>query len=102
MTAQHQRLDGHQQRLDPQQQRMDQANAVHHMERDRTAGAGVLCRDFLVIAGIGVDDAAAARRHVGKTVFVEGLEERENGAGLGGARIDQLLAAAELTGRSAT
>ena len=38
-------------------------------------------RDLFVIAGVGVDDATAARGHVRKPILVEGLEEGEDGAG---------------------
>jgi hypothetical protein len=47
------------------------------MQSDGPAGAGLLRRDLLVIAGVGVDDAAAPRRHAIEAAFVERLQEGE-------------------------
>ena len=54
----------------------------------------------VVVAGIGVDDAAASGRDAIKAAFIDRLQERENGAGsLHLLRFDQLLAAPELARR---
>src|SRR5258706_15045323 len=99
VAGQYQRLDRQQQRLDPQQQRVHQSDAVDDMQGDLAAGAGLLRRDFLVVAGVGVDDAAAAGRHPLEAALVERLQKHEDRAGPGDVlRFDQLLAAAELAG----
>src|SRR5580693_812957 len=70
------------------------------MQPKSLESAGVLRGDHFVIAGVGIDDATAARRHVGKTILVKGLEEHQDGAWLGRTRVDELFAAAKLTGRT--
>src|SRR5712672_395524 len=99
VTAEYQRLDRQQKGLDPQQQCMHQSDAVDDMQTDFPTCAGLLCDDLLVIAGVGVDDAAAAGRHAVETALVERLQKHEERARPGDAlRLDQLLAAAELAG----
>ena len=73
--------------------------AVDDMQSDLAAGAGLLRRDFLVVAGVRVDDAAAAGRHPLEAALVERLQVDEDRPGSGDVlRFDQLLAAAKLTG----
>src|SRR5712675_1997942 len=76
---------------------MHQSDAIDDVQHDALTGAGVLCRNRFVVAGVGVDDAATARRHPFKTAFVERLQMDKNSSGscniLG---FNQLLAAAEL------
>src|SRR6266436_5065190 len=99
MTAEYQCLDRQEQCLDAQQQRMHQSDAVDDMQDDFPARAGLLRNDFLVVAGIGVDDAAAARSHTFETALIERLQKYKDGARSGDIlRIDQLLPGSELSG----
>src|SRR5260370_19196184 len=54
----------------------------------------------MVVAGIGVDDAATSGRDAIKDAMIDWFQERENGAGSHHLlRFDKLLAAPELTCR---
>src|SRR6266851_9068342 len=53
-----------------------------------------------MVAGIGIDDAAASGRHAIKAALVDGLQERQNGARSPHLlRVNQLLATPELPRR---
>src|SRR5438034_4532492 len=78
VTAEHQCLDRQEQCLDPQQQCMHQPHAIDDVQHNALTGAGVLCRNRFVVAGVGVDDAATTRRHPFETAFVERLQIDKN------------------------
>src|SRR5436190_17166570 len=78
---------------------MHQPHAVDDMQDDFPARAGLLCNDLLVIAGVGIDDAAAASRHPCETAVVERLQKHKDRTGSRNIlRFDQLLSAAKLAG----
>src|SRR4051812_47309361 len=99
VSAKHEGLDRKHQRLDPEDHGMHEPDGIDRMENEAPRGAGVLRGDHIVVAGIGVGDAAAARQYAIKPTGVERLEKDENGSRpcylLG---VDQLLATAELAG----
>src|SRR3954447_15108323 len=100
VAAQDQCLDRQQQRLNPQQQRVHETDAVDHVQPNRPGGTGLLGGYLVVIAGIGVDDAAAARGHAIETVLVERLHESEQRARPRDIlRLEELFAGSELAGR---
>ena len=78
MTAQHQCLDRQQERLDAQQKCMHEAGGIDDMQRDTFERAGLRIIDHIMVAGIGIDDAATARRNPLETILVERLQEDEN------------------------
>src|ERR1700748_2432061 len=97
MSAQNQRLDRQQQRLDAQKQRVHQSDTIDHVQGDLPACARILCGNLLVIAGIGVDDAAAASSHPFETALVERFQvNKDCTGGCDILRFDQLLSAAKL------
>src|SRR5207249_5114587 len=99
VTAQHQCLDRQEQRLDPKQQRMHQSDAIDDVQHDALTGAGVLCRNRFVVAGVGVDDAATACRHPFQTAFVERLQmDKDSSRTCNILGFDQLFATAKLPG----
>ena len=78
---------------------MYEADRIDRVKHKPLKRAGILGRNDLVVAGIGVHDAAAAGRHVGAAILLKRFEEREDRSWPGSAGIDQLLATAELSGR---
>src|SRR5215203_4405312 len=78
---------------------MHQPDGIHRVENDAPRRADVLRGDHIVVAGVSVRDAAAARQHAIKPTLVERLKKDQNGSGprhlLG---VNQLLATAELAG----
>jgi hypothetical protein len=82
VPAQNQRLDGKQQGLDAQQHRVHEADGVDGMQQETLECAGVLGSDAIVVAGIGVDDAARAWRDSFEPAFIVRLEKREDRARL--------------------
>src|SRR5712671_4444433 len=78
---------------------MHEADGVDGMQHKTLECAGLLRSNQVVVAGIGVDDAAASGRNAIKAAFVDRFEERENGARSQHLlRFDQLLATPELAG----
>src|SRR5215207_9833521 len=78
---------------------MHEPDGIHRMENDAPRRADVLRGDHIVVTGVGVRDAAAARQHAVEPTLVERLEKDQNGSRprhlLG---VNQLLATAELAG----
>src|SRR4051812_20223488 len=78
---------------------MHEPDGIHRVENDAPRSADVLRGDHIVVAGIGVGNAAAARQHAVEPTVVERLEKDQNGSRprhlLG---VNQLLATAELAG----
>src|SRR6185312_15471310 len=62
VTAQNQCLDRQQQRLDPQQQRMHEPGRIDGVQGKALQGTGLGVGDDVMVVGIGIDDAATARR----------------------------------------
>ena len=62
MPTEHEGLDGEHQRLDPQDHGMHKPNRIHRMENDAFDSADIAGLNQIVVAGIGVGNAAAARR----------------------------------------
>ena len=92
-------LNGSNERLQPQDQGVHQPEGIHDVKSDAPHGAGVFRGDHVVVVGIGVGDAAAARRDAVQPACVERLEIHQERAGPRHLlRVDQLLAAAELAG----
>ena len=78
MPAEHQRLDRQQQRLDPQQQGMHESRRIDGVQRKTLQRSGFRIGDDVMVAGVGIDDAGAARRNTVEAVLVERLKERED------------------------
>ena len=99
MTAEHERLEGKHQRLNPQEQCVHQAKCIDGMQDYLPDCAGTFGRNDVVVIGINVGNATAARRHIVGATFVKGLKKREQRARSRHLlRIDELFAAAELAG----
>ena len=96
VPAEHQGLERKQQRLQPQDQRMHKREGVNAVKHGRPQRASVFCDDGVVVVGIGVGNAAAARGHAIEPAFEERLEHEERAGPRHLLQIDQLLAAAEL------
>src|ERR1700757_3420603 len=97
MTGEYQCLDGQEQRLDAQKQRVHQSDTIDHVQGDLPACARILRGNLLVIAGVRVDDTAAASSHPFETALVESLQvDKDRSGSCNILRFDQLLAAAKL------
>ena len=97
MPAEDEGLEGEQQRLHPQNDRVHESESVDSMKSEPPDRARTRRDNFVVIVGIGVGDAAAARRDPVEAAFVERFEsgyERARPRHL--LRVEQLLAASEL------
>src|SRR3954452_6857723 len=80
---------------------MNEPHGVDAVQDQTPYGAQVLGPDTLVVACVGVHDAAAAGDHAVEAVLVEWFEEHEKGPRRGSVLVvDQLFAAAELTSRN--
>src|SRR5262245_19295586 len=78
---------------------MNEPQGIDGVKSQTLYEASLLRSDRVVIVGIGVGDAAAAWRYPVQSTGVERFKIRQKGAGPGHLlRIDQLLAAAELSG----
>src|SRR5262245_9265078 len=100
VPAEHEGLERQHQRLQPQNEGMYERTGVHRVKNYASEGAGVFCHDDVVVIGIGVGDAAAARRYIIDAAPVERLEEHQQRARPRHLlRVDELLATAELSGR---
>src|SRR5215211_5330518 len=76
---------------------MHEPDGIHRVENDAPHSADVLRGDHIVVAGVSVCDAAAARQHAIKPALVERLEKDQNGSGPRHLLwVNQLLATAEL------
>jgi hypothetical protein len=62
VSAEHQRLERKYQRLQPKNQSVHEAERIDGVQREGSQRAGILGNDRIVIAGIGIGDAGAARR----------------------------------------
>ena len=99
-AAHKQRLERQQQNLDPQEHGVDEPHRIHDVKGDRPQPADLPRGYHLVVARIGIRDAAAAGRHSSQPAFVKGLQEDEESPLFRDLlRIDQLLGAAELAVR---
>src|SRR3954465_11356558 len=80
---------------------MNEPHGVDAVQDQTAYGAHVLGPDALVVACVGVHDAAAAGDHAVEAVLVEWFEKHENGPRPGNLLgVDHLFAAAELTSRN--
>src|SRR5258706_15150831 len=76
---------------------MHEADGVDGMQHKTLECAGLLGSNPVVVAGIGVDNAATSRRNAIKAALIDWLQERQNGAGSQHLlRFDQLFATPEL------
>src|SRR5918997_2560082 len=99
MPAEHQGLDRKHQGVDAQDQRVHQPDGVHGMKREALKSPDPRLGDLVVMAAVGIGDAAASRRDAVEAPFVKGLQEDEDRARADHLlRINELLAAAELAG----
>ena len=57
---------------------MHEAGGIDDMQRNTLQRAGLRIGDHVMVAGIGIDDAATARRNALETILVERLQEDEN------------------------
>src|SRR5262245_40378632 len=97
MSAEHQRLERKHQCLQPEDQRVHEAEGVDCMKHYGAERACVLRDDDVMIVGIGIGDAAAARCYAVKAAFEERLEKDQERAGSCHLlSLDQLLSAPEL------
>ena len=97
MAAEHERLERKHECLQPEDQRVHQAEGINGMKRDRPEGACVFRNDGVVIVGICIRNAAAARRNAIDATLKERLEIDEQSAGFRHLlQFDQLFTAAEL------
>ena len=72
-------LDRKDECLDPQEQGVHEPDGIHPVQNQTPCGAHVRGGgQELVVAAVGVDDAAAARGHVIEPAGIEGLEEDED------------------------
>src|ERR1043166_8462328 len=101
MSAEHERLEWKHKRLQSQNQSMDQTKGIHDVKHQAPHSGGVFGNDHIMIAGIGIGDAAAARSYAIQATLVERLKKHKKSARPRHLqRINQLLAAAELPGRN--
>src|SRR4029078_3450707 len=77
VSAEHQSLERKHQRLQPPDQRMHQRQSVHRVKRKGLQRTGVFGDDRIVIIGVRVGDAAAARRHVVKGAFEKRFQTQQ-------------------------
>ncbi len=62
MTRKHQQLEGHEQRLDAQQDGVDKDHGIDRMQDEAAERAGLRGCDGVIVVGICVRKATAARR----------------------------------------
>lgn len=74
VPAEHEGLEGKYQGLQPENQGVHECKGIHDVQRHAFQGTGLLCRNLVVIVGVGVGDAAAARRYPFKSALIKGLE----------------------------
>ncbi len=78
---------------------MHQSNRVDRVQANPLQRAGIFFRDNLMIAGIGIDDAAASGGHSLHAALIDWLQEYQNRAWSHDIlRLKKLLSAAELAG----
>ena len=77
MSAEHERLERKHECLQPEDQRVHQAEGINGMKRDRPEGACVFRNDGVVIVGICIGDATAARSDAVDAALEERLEVDE-------------------------
>src|SRR5881628_1017059 len=100
MATQHESLDRQHQSLDSQQHGVHQSDRVDGVQSEALRGAELAGRNQFVIAGIGVDDAAATGGNSLKATFIKRLKERKDRPWFCSVlQIDKLVSAAKLTGR---
>ena len=80
MPGEYERLERKYDRLEPQNQGVHQPERVYGVKSKASGGAGVLGDDQVVIVGIGIGDATAARRHPLQPAFIERLEKHQKRA----------------------
>src|SRR5687767_1847970 len=98
MSAEHEVLERIHECLEPKNQGVHECKRIYYMKSSTLQGASLFCRDFVVVVGVGVCEAAAASCHTIEPTFVERLKSHKKGAGPRDLlRFEQLLAAAELT-----
>ena len=74
VAAEHEGLERKHAGLQPKEERMHQSQRIHRVEQHLLHCAGLFCFDHVVVAGIGVGDAAAARRHPLQPTFIKRLQ----------------------------
>src|SRR5579859_3711350 len=99
MSAEYQSLEWQDERLDSQQQGVHKREPVHGVQRQAAQRSGLGGDNLVVVARVGVGNAATAGRDVVEARLVQRFEKRNQRAGLRHLLgIEQLLAAAELAG----
>src|SRR5215470_6582632 len=97
MSTEHERLEGKHQCLQAENQGMHEAEGVNCMKHDGAEGACVLRDDDVMIVGICIGYAAAARCYAIKAAFEERLEkDQERARSCHLLSLDQLFSAPEL------
>ena len=90
--AKHESLNRKQQRLDAQDQCMHEADGVDRMKGEAVHFAEISRFDQVVVAGVGIGDAATAGRHPVQPALVERLEKDKDRSRLPDLLcLDQLL-----------
>ena len=74
MPGKHQGLERQNERLEPQDQGVHQSNCVDRMKEQPPPGADVLVGEKIVIIGVGIGDALAARWDTSEPALIELLE----------------------------
>ena len=96
-ASQNQGADRQQQRLKPEDRSMNKSHRVDGVECKPVNRAEILSLQRVVIAGVGIGDAVAARRKPVKLPSDEGYKVGGDGAGLSRLhRIDQLVRRSDL------
>src|SRR5262249_585508 len=99
VPAEHKRLERKHQCLKPQNQGMHKRESIHSVKKESSHRTRVLRRNRVVVVGIGVGNAAAARGHAIESAIKERLKIDQKSARTGHLLwIKQLPATAELSG----
>ena len=98
MSAKYKRFERKDYCLEPENESVHKGESIHSVESDTLNGSGAFCVYGVVIAGVGIGDATAARRYPVETSLIKWLQKYKQSAGprdlLG---VNKLLAAAELS-----
>src|SRR5262245_10262362 len=78
VAAKDQRFERKDQRLKPKQHRVDDADGIYRVQGKAFHGANLVRREQFMIAGICIDDTAAACRYAIQPISVQWLEVRED------------------------
>ena len=97
MSAKYKRFERKDYCLEPENESVHKGESIHSVESDTLNGSGAFCVYGVVVAGVGIGDATAARGYPVETSLIKWLQKYKQSAGPRDLlSVNKLLAAAEL------